>query len=113
MWGEPLRIQITTRHCDVPEDVLERTQEQVASLAKFDPRATSAEVVFEEEKATRRVEIIVHCDGADPVIGRAEEGEFREALDRTVDRVGRMLRDRRKRQREHKAPPLQERVAKD
>lgn len=108
-----MRIQITTRHCDVPEDVLDRAREQVASLAKFDPRATSAEVVFEEEKQNRKVEVIVHSDGSAPVVGAGEATEFRGAVDKVVDRVGRQLREQRKRAREHQAPPLQERVLED
>ena len=108
-----MRIQITTRHCDVPEDVLDRAREQVESLGKFDPRATWAEVVFEEEKQNRKVEIIVHSDGAALVVGAGDATEFRGALDKAVDRVGRQLREQRKRSREHKAPPLQERITGD
>jgi ribosomal subunit interface protein len=108
-----LRIQITTRHCDVSDDVLERTRGQVESLSKFNPRATSAEVVFEEEKVSRKVEVIVHADGSPPVVAHGEASEFRAAVDQVVDRVGRMLREQRKREREHQAPPLQDRVARD
>ena len=108
-----MRIQITTRRCDVPEDVLDRARDQVASLAKYDPRATSADVVFEEEKQNRRVEIIVHSDGSSPVVGVGEATEFRGAVDKVVDRVARQLREQRKRAREHQAPPLQERVTGD
>lgn len=108
-----MRIQITTRHCDVSDDVLERTHEQVESLAKFNPRATSADVVFEEEKVTRKVEVIVHTDGSPPVVAHGEAGDFRAAVDQVVDRVGRMLREQRKQEREHKAPPLQDRVLGD
>lgn len=108
-----MRIQITTRHCEVSDDVLERAREQVASLSKFNPRATSAEVVFEEEKVTRRVEVIVHADGSPPVVANGEADQFRAAVDQVVDRVGRMLREQRKREREHKAPPLHDRIVTD
>lgn len=108
-----MRIQMTARHCDVPDDVLERAREQVESLSKFNPRASSAEVVFEEEKVSRKVEVIVHADGSPPVVAHGEAQEFRGAVDQVVDRVGRMLREQRKREREHKAPPLQDRVVGD
>lgn len=104
---------MTTRRCDVPDDVLERAREQVASLAKFDPRATSAEVVFEEEKQDRKVEVIVHSDGSGPVVGHGSAPEFRRAVDQVVDRVARQLREHRKRHLEHQAPPLQERMVQD
>jgi len=108
-----LRIQITTRHCEVSQDVLDRARDQVAGLAKFDPRATSADVIFEEEKLTRKVEVIVHSDGSGPVVGHGAADDFRPAVDQVVDRVGRMLREARKRHLEHQAPPLQERVVRD
>jgi ribosomal subunit interface protein len=104
---------MTTRRCEVPEDVLERARDQVASLAKFDPRATSAEVVFEEEKQDRKVEVIVHSDGSAPVVGHGSAHEFRGAVDQVVDRVARQLREQRKRHLEHQAPPLQERMVQD
>lgn len=105
-----MRIQITTRHCEVPEDVRERARAQVEALGKFDPRATSADVVFTEERVTRKVEVILTVDGAPPVVGHGEGSEFGAAVEQVVDRVGRMLRKRRERDRDHQAPPLSERV---
>lgn len=105
-----MRIQITERHCNVPSNVLERTEQQLEVLAKYDPRASSADVVYEEEKHIKKAEIIVHIDGAEPVIATGESGEFRTSLDQALDRLRRKLREERKRRREHQAPPLAERV---
>lgn len=99
-------MQISARHCDVPADVLERTETQVASLSKYSPRASAAEVVYMEEKLTRIVEIIVHIDGGEPVVARGEGDEFRSALDQVIDRMSRQLRRQRERRTNHKAPPL-------
>ena len=101
-----MRVQITERPCDVPNDVLERTEDQIASLSKYEQRATAAEVVFVEEKHSRNVEVIIHVDGAGPVVAHGDGAEFRSALDQAVDRLARMLRRRRKRRRDHQAPPL-------
>jgi ribosomal subunit interface protein len=108
-----LRVQITTRGCDVPQDVLTRARDQVEALAKFNPRAASADVVFEEERVTRKVELIVHAEGSPPVVGQGEAPEFRTALDQALDRVGRRLREQRKRKRAHQAPPTHQRIAGD
>jgi len=99
-------VQISARHCDVPADVLERTEAQVASLSKYSPRASAAEVVYMEEKLTRIVEIIMHIDGGEPVVARGEGDEFRSALDQVIDRMSRQLRRQRERRTNHKAPPL-------
>ncbi|HET9948211.1 MAG TPA: ribosome-associated translation inhibitor RaiA [Longimicrobiales bacterium] len=105
-----MKVQITARHCDVPADVLERADAQVAALSKYSPRATSADVVFVEEKLSRVIEVIVHIDGGEPVVARAEDGDFRGALDKVVDRMSRRLRKQRERRTDHQAPPLSEQV---
>jgi len=107
-----VRIQIAERHCDVPSNVLERTEQQLEALAKYDPRAASADVVYVEEKHhLKKVEIIVHIDGAEPLIATGEGPEFRTSLDQAVDRMRRRLRRQRKRRNDHQAPPLAERLA--
>jgi len=101
-----VRVSITERHCDVPQRVLERTEAQVGALAKYEQRASAADVVYTDEKHTRKVEVIVHIDGAPQVVGRGEGGDFRSALDQVVERLRRMLNEQRKRRRDHHAPPL-------
>lgn len=106
-----MRVQITARHCEVPNGVLERTEEQVAALSKYSPKASSADVVYMEENLTKVAEVIVHIDGGEPVVARGEGAEFRVALDQVVDRVSRRLRKQRERRTDHKAPPLGEGVS--
>lgn len=103
-----MRIRITERHCDVPSDVLDRTEELIDALDKFEPQATAADVVYVEEKHARKVEVLIHIDGAEPVVAHGEGKEFRGALDQVVDRMSRILRKGRERRRNHKAPPLSE-----
>lgn len=105
-----VRVQITERHCEVPLEVRERAETDVASLDKYSPRATSAEVVFMEEKLDRIVEVIVHVDGEEPVVARAEDTEFRAALDKVVDRLSRRLTRQRELRKDHQAPPSRDRA---
>jgi len=87
----------------VPADILERTESQVASLAKYSPRATAADVVYEEEKLDKLVEIIIHIDGSEPVVAQGRDTDFRTALDQMVERASRRLRRQRERRTDHKA----------
>lgn len=80
----------------------------MTSLAKYEPRASAADVVYAEEKLSRTVEVIVHVDGGEPVVAHGDGAEFRTALDQAVDRLSRMLRKQRERRRNHQAPPLHE-----
>lgn len=103
-----MRITITERRCEVPRKVIDRAEAQIKSLSKYEQRATAAEVVFWDERHIRKIEVIVHIDGAAHVVGRGEGGDYRSALDQSVDRLRRMLSEQRERRRDHKAPPLSE-----
>ncbi|MCH7533353.1 MAG: ribosome-associated translation inhibitor RaiA [Gemmatimonadetes bacterium] len=101
-----MRIQITARHCNVPDTLLRRTEEQIQKLSRYDPRVGSAEVTYTEEKRSRKAEVVLHIHGAEPVVAHAEEREFRSALDKAIDRITRMLKRERQQHRDHWAPPL-------
>jgi ribosomal subunit interface protein len=103
-----LRIHIAARHCDIPDSVRKRTEEQLTRLAKYEPRVSSAEAVYEEEKRVRRVEIILTVERGEPVVARAEGEEFRTALDKVIDRLGRILRRQRGQALSHKGPRISE-----
>lgn len=103
-----MRVQITARHCDVPDPVRDRAETRVRSLQRYDPRVSSAEIVFEVEKHLKKAEGILSVDRDEPVIAHGEGNEFRVALDQMVDRLGRMLRRRRSQRTDHQAPRLSE-----
>lgn len=103
-----MRVKIAARHCEIPEAVRRRTEEQISGLVKFDLRVTGAEVVFEEVKRSRRVEVILSVDRSEPVVAHGEGEEFRTALDKVVDRLSRILKRQRARVVDHKGPPLSE-----
>jgi ribosomal subunit interface protein len=91
-----MRIQIAARHCEVPDSVRSRTEEQLGKLSRYDPRLSGAEVVFEVEKHLKKVDAILKVEREEPVVAGGEGTEFREAVDQMVDRLSRMLRRRRK-----------------
>lgn len=106
-----MRVQIAARHCDVPESVRSRTEEQLAKLSRYEPRLAGAEVVFEIEKHLKKVEAVLSVDREEPVVAGGEGPEFREALDQMVDRLSRMLRRKRSQKKNHKRPSLPEAAA--
>jgi ribosomal subunit interface protein len=91
-----MRVKIAARHCDVPETVRDRTEEQLGKLSKYEPRLSGAEVVFEVEKHKKKVDAMLKVDREEPVLASGEGVEFREAVDQMVDRLSRILRRRRK-----------------
>ncbi len=108
-----MRVQIAARHCDIPDSVRTRAEEQVLRLAKYDPRVSTADVVFEEERVVRRVEVVLGVHGGEPIIARGEDAEFLTALDKVIQRLARRLKRQRDRKTNHKAPPLSDGVVGD
>lgn len=98
-----MRVQITARHCEISDAVRQRAESQMQRLTKYDSRVSSAEVIFDEEKHNRKVEAILSVDGGSAVVASAEDREFRPALDKVVDRLGKQLRRTRDRIVDHQA----------
>ncbi len=103
-----MRVQLVTRHCDVPAAILTRAQEQLPRLTRFDDRLSSGEVIFDEERHLKRAEGVLSLDGSAPVVARGEGPEFRAALDQMLERLSRILRRRRTQELDHKGPKLSE-----
>jgi ribosomal subunit interface protein len=97
-----MRLQISARHCEVPDAVRKRVEERVPRLKKYDPRLAAAEVIFTEERHMKRVEGILSIDGGEPIVASGEDAEFMAAVERMADRLGRALRRRRSQIRKHK-----------
>ena len=108
-----MRVQIAARHCEIPDSVRRRTEEQMNRIGKYDSRVAAADVVFEEEKRTRRVEVILSIDRGEPVVANGEGEEFRTALDKVVDRLSRILKRQRAQVTNHQGPRRSEGVAVD
>ena len=99
-----MRVQIAARHCEVPDTIRYRTEEQLGKLTKYEPRLSGAEVVFEVEKHLKKVDAILKVDREEPVLASGEGVEFREAVDQMVDRLSKILRRRRKQMKDYHRP---------
>ncbi len=101
-------IQITSRHTDLSDGLKERAEEALNKLSKYEPRLSTAEIVFVEERRSKRVEGIVRIDRGDPIVASAEADEFRAALHQMIDRLSRQLRRGHQQHRNHQARKLSE-----
>jgi len=105
-----VRIQITARHCEVGQDVRERAEELIERVGRFDPRLSSAEVIFTEEGRVHRAEGILHIDGKDHVVAHGDAQDFLTALDQMYDRLAKILRRKHGAEKSHKRSGRSERV---
>ncbi|MBT8336881.1 MAG: HPF/RaiA family ribosome-associated protein [Gemmatimonadetes bacterium] len=98
-----MRVQITARHCDLSDPVRERAQELSEKLTRFDPRVSGADLIFEEEKRSKKVEAILSLDRVDRIVASAEGQEWMGMLDKLFDRLSRQVRRSRSQAVDHKA----------
>ncbi len=103
-----MEIRITSRHTNLPDALRERAEELLMKLTKYESRVTAAEVVFDEEKRSKRVEGIIRVDRGDPVVASGEADDFRAALHQMIERLTRQLRRRHQQNRNHQAKKLSE-----
>lgn len=108
-----MRVQITARHCEIPETVRDRAETLARKLTRYHSRVSAAELVFEEERHTRKVEGILSVDRDDPVVAHGDGEDFQSALDQMMDRLAKILRRRRAQVTDHQARPLADELSRE
>lgn len=99
-----MQIIVSGRNVEIAEALRAHIDEQFRRLNRFEPKISKVEVTLTEEKKNRIVEALLSVDGAAPIHGRAQTGDFRSAIDRLIDKLSRQLKKNRSRRRAHKAP---------
>lgn len=99
-------IRITLRRTTLPQSVRDRTVELLSKLDKYGARVSAVEVVFEEEKNSKKIEGILRIDGRDTIVATGVGSDFNEALSQVNDRLRRQLRKLRTQVTDHRAPSL-------
>ncbi len=99
-----MEIRITSRRSTLPESLRDRTQELLSKLDKHGAPVSVVEVIFEEEKNSKKIEGILHIDRTDPIVATWEGDDFNEALGQLNDRLRRQLRKLQEQVTDHRAP---------
>ena len=82
-----MEVRITSRHTMLPEPLRARTEELLSKLNKYGVRISVVEVVFDEEKNSKKIEAILHIDRSAPIVATGEGDEFSEALRQVNERL--------------------------
>ncbi len=99
-------VRITSRHTTLPDSLRDRAEGLLSKRAKYDGRVSAVEVIFDEERNSKKVEEILHIDRSDPIVASGEGDDFNEALSQVNDRLDRQLRKLHLQAKDHRAPPL-------
>ena len=108
-----MEVRITSRHSTLSESLRARTEELLSKLNKYDARVAVVQVVFDEEKNSKRVEVILHIDRSAPIVATGEGDEFSEALSQVNERLVRQVRKLHEQTKDHRAPPLTEALSQE
>ncbi len=108
-----MEVRITSRHTTLPESLRARTEELLSKLNKYDARVSVVEVIFDEEKNSKKIEGILHIDRSASIVATGEGDEFSEALSRLNERLVRQLRKLHEQAKDHRAPPLTEALSQE
>lgn len=100
-----MRVQITARHCELPDPIRDRARDLAEKLPRFDIRVSGVDLVFEDQRRQRTVEGIVSLDRAGTIVARGEGSAWPAAVDALFDRLSRQVRKGRAQAVEHQAEP--------
>src|SRR2546429_1980367 len=91
-----MRITITARHCEIPDELRARARERLERLARIAPRPHDGRVVFVADHGRPTVEVRLHTARGAVHVGAARGADHPTALDLAVAQV---------RRPPHQAPP--------
>lgn len=86
-----MRITITARHCEIPDELRARARTLLERLGKIAARPHDAQVIFAEDHGEAAVEVRLHTARGKVHVGKAQADDHRTALDRAAQRVRRQL----------------------
>ena len=108
-----MEVRITSRHSTLPKTLRDRTQELLSKLDRHGAPVSVVEVIFDEEKNSKKIEGILHIDRSDPIVASGEGDDFNEALSQVSDRLRRQLRKLREQVTDHRAPSRAEALSQE
>lgn len=87
MDNDAIRITVTARHSEIPDELREHAEALVEKAAKMAYRPQHAEVIFDADHGKRVVEIHLTMTRGRVDVAHAESDDFRVALDSAVQKL--------------------------
>ncbi len=86
-----MRITITARHCEIPDELRARARELLQRLQKVASRPHDGQVIFGEDHGVPSVEVRLHTARGVVHVGTAGGADHQTALDLATAKVRRQL----------------------
>lgn len=91
-----MQVEITARHCELPQPLKKRVETRMEKLLRFDDRIMDARLVVSLERNRYNAEAIVLANGL-RLVSHAEEDTDRSAVESVLDRMEKQVRRNRAR----------------
>lgn len=98
-------VRITTRHVELSDGFLARADERTRKLAKYEPRLSAVDLLFDDDHGKLTTEAKADVPGRPPMIASADDMDPRKSLDAALDKLSRQLRKERKKRVDHQSTP--------
>jgi len=108
-----MEVRIISRHSTLSESLRDRAEEFLSKLNKYGARISVVEVIFDEEKNSKKIEGILHIDGRNPIVEAGAGHDFNEALGQVNDRLKRQLRKLQEQVTDHRTPSRAEALSQE
>ncbi len=82
-----VRVQVTGRHTQIPDDVKEYAEAKMEPLGRFNRHARSLEIILDADHLSKLVECIAHLDRGAPLVVHAKHEDWRASVDLAVDKL--------------------------
>jgi len=86
-----MRITVTARGCEIPDELRERARDVMSRLAKYAHRPQGARVVFHENSLARHAEVHLEAARNELYSATGAGSDFLTALDRARAKLRRQL----------------------
>ncbi|MEZ5963375.1 MAG: ribosome-associated translation inhibitor RaiA [Planctomycetota bacterium] len=96
------QIDITARHGHVSDGMRDYALKKAEKLTRFHDRITRIQVLLDDPKGEREVEMIAHIEAGGTLVARERAGAFHEAVDLLVEKLERQLKKDKERMKDHK-----------
>lgn len=105
-----MEITLSVRHGDAPDSLKQYVRDEVEGLSKYFDRLVEADIILNEETRKRYIaEVRVHSSN-DTHFACTEAGDFRTAIDETIDKLRRQLKRHKGKLNNHMPRDERERI---
>ena len=102
--SENVLITVSSRHMDVTPPLKTYAEQKASKLEKYYDRIQEVEVVFDNGKDLKRVEMIVNVEHKHTFVAHYDDADAYAGVDGCMDKLERQLSEHKKKFRNRKHP---------